>query len=142
MFDTLILTAGALTLVSLYVTLHIRPLLNSRCDYLLINSNGNMCENLCNSMTIIIFEAIGKYIHPTRYRQIIETTSSNKLSIEEQSIISKDQKHHSRVAEVNYKRCHPYPLCHAYRQMDDKLFTHSPSLLIGLFQRRDKKFIF
>ena len=103
MFDTLIFSADALTLVSLYV-LHIRPLLNPRCDYLLINNNGNMCENLCNSMTIIVFEAIGKYIHPTRYRQIIETTSSDKLTIEEQSIISKDQKHHSHVAEVNYKK--------------------------------------
>ena len=26
--------------------------------------------------------------------------------------------------------------------MDDKLFTHPPSLLIGPFQRRDKTFIF
>ena len=103
MFDTLIFSADALTLVSLYV-LHIRPLLHPRCDYLLINNNGNMCDNLCNSMTIIVFEAIGKYIHPTRYRQIIETTSSDKLTIEEQSIISKDQKHHSHVAEVNYKK--------------------------------------
>ena len=39
------------------------------------------------------------------------------------------------------KGCHPYPLCHAYRQMDDKLFTYPPSLLIGSFQRRDKIFI-
>ena len=35
-----------------------------------------------------------------------------------------------------------YPLCHAYRHMDDKLFTHPSSLLIGPFQTRDKTFIF
>ena len=37
-------------------------------------------------------------------------------------------------SKVIYKGRHPYPLCHAYRQMDDKLFTHPPSLLIGLFR--------
>ena len=37
---------------------------------------------------------------------------------------------------------HPYPLCHAYRQNDEKLFTYPPSLLIGPFKRRDKTFIF
>ena len=103
MFDTLIFSADALTLVSLYIQ-HVRPLLHPKCDYLLINTNGNMCDNLCNYMTIIVFEAIGKYINPTRYRQIIETASSDKLTIEEQSIISKDQKHHSNVAEVSYKK--------------------------------------
>ena len=51
-----------------------------------------------------MFEAIGKYINPTRYRQIIETASSDRLTIEEQSIISKDQKHRSTVAEVSYKK--------------------------------------
>ena len=103
MFDTLIFSADALTLVSLYVQ-HVRPLLNPICDYVLINNNGKMCANLCNAMTIIVFEAIGKYINPTRYRQIIETASSDKLTIEEQSIISKDQKHNSHVAEVYYKK--------------------------------------
>ena len=103
MFDTLIFSADALTLVSLYAQ-HLRPLLNPKCDYLLINTNGNMCENLCDYMTIIVYEAINKYINPTRYRQIIETTSSEKLTIEEQSVISKDQKHHSHVAEVSYKK--------------------------------------
>ena len=103
MFDTFIFSADALTLVSLYVQ-HVRPLLNPICDYVLINNNGKMCANLCNAMTIIVFEAIGKYINPTRYRQIIETASSDKLTIEEQSIISKDQKHNSHVAEVYYKK--------------------------------------
>ena len=103
MFDTLIFSADALTLVSLYIQ-HVRPLLHPRCDYLLINTNGNMCDSLCNHMTIIVFEAIGKYINPTRYRQIIETASSDRLTMEEQSIISKDQKHHSQVAEVSYKK--------------------------------------
>ena len=103
MFDTLIFSADAMTLVSLYVQ-HVRPLLNPICEYVLINNNGKMCANLCNAMTITVFEAIGKYINPTRYRQIIETASSEKLTMEEQSIISKDQKHNSHVAEVYYKK--------------------------------------
>ena len=103
MFDSLIFSADALTLVSLY-TQYLRPQLNPKSDYLLVNTNGNMCDNLGDYMTIIVFEAIGKYINPTRYRQIIETTSSERLTMEEQRIITKDQKHHSHVAEVNYKK--------------------------------------
>ncbi|XP_066916236.1 uncharacterized protein [Clytia hemisphaerica] len=48
--------------------------------------------------------AIGKYIHPTRYRQIVETTSADRLSRSEQEIISEDQKHSSDVAKVHYKK--------------------------------------
>ena len=44
-------------------------------------------------MSKLVFDAIGKYIHPTRYRQIVETESLNQLTREKQRILSEDQKH-------------------------------------------------
>ena len=55
-------------------------------------------------MTMLVHEAIQKYINPTRYRQIIETESSERLTVEEQRFISEDQKHSSQVAKVYYKK--------------------------------------
>ena len=54
-----------------------------------------------------MFDAIGKYTIPTRYRQIIETESSNCLDNEEQEWISEDQKHSSHVARVCYQKKRP-----------------------------------
>ena len=48
------------------------------------------------------FQALKKYIHPTRYRQIIETESATMLNVEEQHTVSEDQKHSSNVARVHY----------------------------------------
>ena len=50
------------------------------------------------------FDAIGKYIHPTRYRQIIETERSETLDTTEQEWISEDQKHSFHVAEIHYQK--------------------------------------
>ena len=55
-------------------------------------------------MSKLVFDAIGKYIHPTRYRQIVETQSLNQLTSEEQRILSEDQKHSSAVAKVHYQK--------------------------------------
>ena len=55
-------------------------------------------------MSKLVFDAIGKYIHPTRYHQIVETESLNQLASEEQRILSVDQKHSSAVAKVQYKK--------------------------------------
>ena len=49
-----------------------------------------------------MFDAIGKYIHPMRYCQIVETRSLDKLTSKEQRILSEDQKHISAVAKVHY----------------------------------------
>ena len=35
-------------------------------------------------MTMLVHRAIGKYIHLTSYRQIIETKSCERLTVEEQ----------------------------------------------------------
>ena len=52
----------------------------------------------------LVFDAIGKYIHPTRYRQIIETKNSQLLLTEECQMVSEDQKHSLRVAKVHYRK--------------------------------------
>ena len=57
-----------------------------------------------NVMSKLVFDAIGKYIHPTRYRQIVETQSLDLLSSKEQRILSEDQKHSSAVAKVHYQK--------------------------------------
>ena len=55
-------------------------------------------------MSKLVFDATGKYVHPTRYRQIVETASSRQLSSSAQSTISEDQKHSSVVARVHYQK--------------------------------------
>lgn len=102
-FDSFVMDADVLRLLDLYV-IHCRPLLHPKCDYFLLTGTGQMAQNLCYSMTIIVYSAINKYINPTRYRQIIETSSSDRLDSSEQEIISKDQKHNSRVAQIFYKK--------------------------------------
>ena len=55
-------------------------------------------------MSKLVFEGIGKYIHPTRYHQIVETESVRKLSPGEQDIMSRDHKHSSQVAKTHYQK--------------------------------------
>jgi len=92
-----------MALIDLYLQ-HIRPRLNPQCEYLLLSTNGTQFQSLTTSMTMLVHEAIGKYIHPTRYRQIVETESSERLTLEEQHFITEDQKHSSHVAKVHYKK--------------------------------------
>ena len=54
--------------------------------------------------SVQIRPCIGKYIYPTRYRQIIETESNHILTAEERQWITEDQKHSSRVAKVHYRK--------------------------------------
>ena len=55
-------------------------------------------------MSKLVFDPIGKYIHPTGYRQIVETKSLNQLTRKEQRILSENQKHNSAVAKVHYQK--------------------------------------
>ena len=55
-------------------------------------------------MCKLVYQAIGKYIHPTRYRQIVETESAKKLCLEDQEYICLDQKHSSQVARIYYQK--------------------------------------
>ena len=71
-FDSLVLDDLPTRVIALYVE-HVRPLLNLQSDYLLLTRNGSQYKNLGNAMCKLVYQAIGKYIHPTRYRQIVET---------------------------------------------------------------------
>jgi len=55
-------------------------------------------------MSKLVFDTIGKYIHPTCYRQIVKTQSLNQLTSKEQRILPEDQKHSSAVAKVHYQK--------------------------------------
>ena len=83
---------------------YVRPLLKPQCDFVLVNRNGGQHGKLGEIMSKLVFDAIGKYIHPTRYRQIVETESLNQLTSEEQRILSENQKHSSAVAKVHYQK--------------------------------------
>ena len=63
--------------------------------------NGGYHSKLGEIMSILV---LGKYTHPTRFRQIVETQSLNELTSEEHRILSKDQKHSSTVAKVHYQK--------------------------------------
>ena len=102
-FDSLILTDADIQVLNGYIS-YVRPLLKPQCDFVLVNRNGGQHGKLGEIMSKLVFDAIGKYIHPTRYRQIVETQSLNELTSEEQRILSEDQKHSSAVAKVHYQK--------------------------------------
>ncbi|CAB4038245.1 partial [Paramuricea clavata] len=102
-FNSLYFDETSLVIVNDYVQ-YVRPLLKPQCEYLLVNRSGSQFQKLTELLSVLVFEAIGKYIHPTRYRQIIETESVNNLDLEEQQLVSEDQKHSSNVARVHYQK--------------------------------------
>jgi len=83
---------------------HIRHLLGPTCDFTLVARNRGQHNKLGELMSRLVFDATGKYVHPTRYRQIVETASSRQLSSSAQSTISEGQKHSSVVARVHYQK--------------------------------------
>ena len=102
-FDSLIFSKDVVAIINGYITC-IRNRLNPCCNYLLISRNGKQLSQLSGIFGRIVYQAIGKYINPTRYRQIIETESSQSLDAQEQEMLSEDQKHTSQVAKVHYKK--------------------------------------
>ena len=102
-FDSLVLTDANMQVLDGYIS-YVRPLLKPLCDFVLVNRNGGQHGKLGEIMSKLVFDAIGKYIHPTRYRQIVETESLTQLTSEEQRILSEDQKHSSAVAKVHYQK--------------------------------------
>ena len=102
-FDSLILTDASMQVLDGYINV-VRPLLKPRCEFVLVTRNGGQHSKLGDVMSKQVFDAIGKYIHPTRYRQIVETQSLNQLNSTEQRILSEDQKHSSAVARVHYQK--------------------------------------
>ena len=102
-FDSLIFSNDVLTLIKNYINF-IRPRLNPCCDYVLICRNGKQISKLSNIFGRVVFLAIEKYINPTRYRQVIETESAEKLAAGEQPCLSENQKHTSNVAKIHYQK--------------------------------------
>jgi len=102
-FDTLCLSETSLQVLDVYIN-YVRPLLNPNCDYVLVTKKGNQHTKIGHLMGKMVFDATGKYIHPTRYRQIVETTSQQQLDSKEQETITEDQKHSSVVAKVHYQK--------------------------------------
>ena len=102
-FDSLILTDANMLVLNGYIS-YVRPLLKPQCDFVLVNRNGGQHGKLGDIISKLVFDAIGKNIHLTRYRQIVETQSLNQLTSEEQRILSEDQKHSSAVVKVHYQK--------------------------------------
>lgn len=102
-FDSLYLSPASLQVLEAYIE-HVRPLLKPTCEYVLVTLKGQQHNRIGQLMSKLIFEATGKYIHPTRYRQIVETASRQQLTNSEQESISEDQKHSSVVAKVHYQK--------------------------------------
>ena len=119
-FDSLLISTDCATLIRSYSTL-VRPKLNPKCEYLLITRNGNQLTKMSDIFGRMVFQAIGKYIHPTRYRQIIETESSSRLASEEQKILSIDQKHTSEVAKVHYQKHQSRVIAEKGKELMEKL---------------------
>ena len=102
-FDTLILSEDVLQVIDSYIET-IRPRLTPKCEFLLLTTNGKQYTALGTAMSILVHQAIEKYVNPTRYRQIIESESAERLTPEEMDAVSKDQKHSSYVAKRIYQK--------------------------------------
>ena len=102
-FDTLILDDEVFKVLDMYTSV-VRPRMQPQCNYLVISNTGRQYNSFTSAMTILVKQAIGKYVHPTRLRQIVETASSERLTTTEQEAVSADQKHNSHVAQRSYKK--------------------------------------
>ena len=91
--------------VCMHVLMTSRPKFVPKCEYLLLMRIGTQFTKLSQAMCLLVYEAIGKYVHPTRYQQIIEQLlNADVLSLEEKELISQDQKHTSNVARIHYRK--------------------------------------
>jgi len=142
-FDTLIITDDVMELIELYLR-HVRPRLNPQCNYLLLSTNGTQFQSLTTAMVMLVHQAIGKHINPTRYRQIVETESSERLTLQEQQYVSEDQKHSSKVAQIYYKKKHSRKVAIEGKKCMDKMTIDARSgpsrNLMSLFNNLDDEF--
>ena len=99
----MILTDTSMQILDGYINF-VRPFLKPQCDFVLVTKSGSQHSKLGNEMSKLVFDAIGKYIHPTRYRQIVEMQSLDALNDNEHRVLCEDQKHSSVVAKVHYQK--------------------------------------
>ena len=102
-FDCLILIDANLQVLDGYI-LYVKPLFKPLCDFVPVKRNGDKHGKLGEIMSKLVFDAIGKCIHLTCDREIVETQSLNQLTGEQQRVLSADQKHSSAVAKVHYQK--------------------------------------
>ena len=121
-FDSLLFDNSSTEIVDDYITF-VRALLHPDCDYVLVTRNGTQYSKLSDLMSKLVFAAIGKYIHPTRYRQIVETESVQKLFPGEQDILSRDHKHSSQVARTHYQKLSSREIAEKTKYCFGKLFS-------------------
>ena len=103
MFDSLKFSPDALDIIDSFIS-NIRPLCQPKCEYVITTNNGNQYTAFSNAMSLLVHQAIDKHITPTRYRQIVESESAERLTPEQQKVITKDQKHSSYVARRSYQK--------------------------------------
>ena len=102
-FDSFVIDKTSRHIIEDFVKF-VRPLSSPKCNYLLINRKRLQHNKLTHMMSQLVFEPIGKYINPTRYRQIIETEIMQNVSPDEQKWVTEDQKHSSNVARTHYQK--------------------------------------
>ena len=102
-FDSLTLEKNTIKIIDDYIT-YVRPLSHPKCNFILTSKKDYQLSCLSDAIGKLVFDAIGKYIHLTRYRQIIETESSETLDTTEQEWISEERKHSSHVAKIRYRK--------------------------------------
>ena len=90
-FDSLKFTESALVVLDKYID-YVRPMCNpeSGCNYVLVSSKGTQFSAIGSAMSLMVHQAIGKHINPTRYRQIVETASRETLNSDQQQTVSDD----------------------------------------------------
>jgi len=78
----------------------------------------------------------------TRYRQIVETESSERLTLEEQHYITEDQKHSSQVAKIHYKKKQSRVVAIEGKKCMDKMTSRSErnENLLRMFNNIDLSF--
>ena len=79
-FDSLLCDKKSTELTDNYIGF-VRPRLHPKCDYVLVTRNGTQYSKLSDLMSRLVYEAIGKHIHPTRYRQQNSAWGNNTLSV-------------------------------------------------------------
>ena len=73
-FDSVILKETSVQILDGYIHF-VRPLLKPQCDFVLVTKNGSQHSKLGNEMSKLVFDAIGKYIHP----RVIAKSSKRKV---------------------------------------------------------------
>ena len=99
-YDSLKFTEGSLTIIDQYIK-YVRPLCNpdKDCPYVLLTTRGTQFQSIGFGMRLLVYQTISKHIHPTRYRQIIETASEENLTPAQQKVVNRYQCHSSTVAQ-------------------------------------------